>query len=75
MYNTYRELLGHNSLSSNDKQFIQSAYRETFGREMRLKSTKCRDCYNDALIELINHFAPNEREVIFNGVKIKIKTK
>ena len=39
-------------LSKSDKALIEKTYRETFGREMRLSGSGCRNCYNDALIEI-----------------------
>lgn len=70
----YKDLLGQKSLSKSDKQHIQEKYLSTFGREMRLKDEKCRDCFNDALLELIN--CENKvKTVIFNGKTFKITKK
>lgn len=49
----YQQLLSQRGLSSDDKLFIEKAYHSTFGRDMLLKNSKCRNCYNDALIEMI----------------------
>lgn len=39
-------------LSKSDKEYIKAKYFEIFNRELLVK-TKCSDCWNDALIELI----------------------
>jgi hypothetical protein len=69
-----KSLLNKKSLSSDDKTLIQSTYLSKFGKQMRLKNTKCRDCYNDALFELLN-FKNVDREIIFNGRLLKTTTK
>lgn len=62
----YRAMVDKKALTVADKLDIKTAYRETFSREMNLKNEKCRDCYNDALIELYNHSTPI-RTIYFNG--------
>ena len=69
----YRDMLNSKGLSVNDKQLIQDAYREKFGREMRLKNSKCRDCYNDALIELINKQNKGSKIVMLFGQPFKLE--
>ena len=49
----YRDAFNAKSLSASDKQEIQNAYRTVFKKELNI-NTKCRSCYNDALLELIN---------------------
>jgi len=74
----YKSLLDKKSLSSDEKIIVKDDYLRTFEREMRLKSTKCRDCYNDALLELINFNQKSDnsvREVRLNGRILKTYTK
>jgi len=49
--NVYREMLSQKRLSISDKTFIEAEYESTFNRKLNVKSD-CRNCYNDALIEL-----------------------
>lgn len=71
MDTTYlKSLLDKKALSSDDKALIKSTYLDTFKREMLLKNTKCRDCYNDALFELLN-FENKEKSIMFNGRLLK----
>lgn len=64
-----KDLLNKKALSQSDKDFIFKKYFDTFGREMRLKGSKCRDCFNDALIELINH--ERQGHVLRGGVVVE----
>jgi hypothetical protein len=68
-----KSLLNKHALSSDDKALIKSTYLEKFGKEMRLKDMKCRDCFNDALFELLN-FENKEKSIIFNGRLLKTTT-
>ena len=69
-----KSLLNKKTLSSDDKTLIESTYQKTFNKHMILKNTKCRNCYNDALFELLN-FTNKERSIMFNGVLLKTTTK
>lgn len=71
MKNKFIELFS-SELSNSDKLFIQSEYKKIFKREMRLKNTTCKDCYKDALLELINSFSAT-KTVYLNGAKIIIQ--
>ena len=48
----YRAMLTDARLSIADKSAIEAAYLEMFGRKINAK-TSCRQCYNDALIEMM----------------------
>lgn len=74
METTYlKSLLSKNTLSSDDKALIKSTYLEKFGKNMILKNANCKECYKDALFELLN-FNNKEKNIMFNGRLIKIKT-
>lgn len=55
-----KELLEARALSSSDKRAIEEAYTAAFNRPLVVK-TKCRDCYNDALHELLSTFRTGKR--------------
>ena len=70
----YKALHEKKALNSAEKEQIKADYLLTFGREMRLKDEKCRNCFNDALIELYNHSTPI-RTILFNGRWLTTKSK
>ena len=62
------------TLTKADKDFIKASYLEVIGKEFNGK-TKCRNCWKDALIEMIVKLSPNKIRMycgcveIYNGVQ------
>jgi len=71
----YRALFNQTKLSSADKINIQESYLATFDKPMRLKNTNCKNCYKDALIELINNDKSGVKTVMLFGQPYNIKIK
>ena len=57
------------TLSKDDKAFIVQSYFDVFNRTLNIANTRCKNCYKDALIELIIKLSPRKIRMRYGCVE------
>ncbi len=57
------------TLSKDDKSVIKQTYFDTFGRFPNVEG-KCKNCWKDAIIELIVKLSPSKYRMKFGAVEV-----